>query len=144
MSRSIAAIAGAALLLGATAARPAHAMTDRGLVKAHVPFAFRIAGEQMPAGDYELKPLGVNLPGVIEIRRTQGGGPAAVFPTISKSSGSISHGQMVFDDVGKQKFLRAILLPGEDGLELPVASAEVQAAHDVAAEASHPQSPSEH
>lgn len=144
MSRSIVAIAGATLLLGATAARPAHALTEKELVKAHVPFAFRIPGGQMPAGDYELKPVDVTLPGVVEIRRTHGGGPAAVFLTVPKDSGSISHAGMVFDDVGTQKFLRAILLPGENGVELPVASAEVRAAHKVAAEADRSRSATKH
>jgi hypothetical protein len=143
MLRSSVAITGAVLLLGATAARPAHAMTDREVVKAHVPFAFRVLGEQMPAGDYEIKPIDVNLPGVIEIRRTHGGGSAAVFLTIPKDSGSIRHARMVFDDVGKQKFLRAVLLPGENGVELPVASAEVRAAHEVAAGANRTRSTSE-
>jgi hypothetical protein len=135
MLRSTVAVAGAALLLGATAARPAHAMTDREVVKAHVPFAFQIPGEQMPAGDYEFKPMSVNSPGLIEIRRTDGGGPVAVFLTVPKDSGSIKHAKMVFDDVGKEKFLQAILLPGENGFELLVAGAEVQAAREVAAEA---------
>ena len=129
MSRNFVAITGAALLMGATAARPAHAMTDREVVKAHIPFAFQILGEQMPAGDYVLKPLDVESPGVIEIRRADGRGPAAAFLTIPRASGSISRAQMVFDDVGKEKFLRAIELPGENGVELPVASAEVRAAH---------------
>ena len=144
MLRSIVAIAGAALLLGATAARPAQAMTDTEVVKAHIPFAFRIPGERMPAGDYEFKPMNVNSSRIIEIRRTDGGGPVAVFEAIPKDSGSISHAQMVFDDVGKEKFLRAILLPGERGVELPVAGAEVRAAHEVAAEANRTRSASGH
>jgi hypothetical protein len=141
MSRNTVAIAGFALLLGAAAARPAHAMTDEELVKAHVPFAFRVSGEQMPAGDYQIKPLGITLPGVLEIRRT-GGGPAAVCLTIPESGRSIEHARMVFDDVGNQRFLRAILLPGEDGVELPVVGAEIRAARAVAAEASHSRSAS--
>jgi len=144
MLRSIVAIAGATLLLGATAARPAHAMTDNELVKAHVPFAFQVQGRQMPAGDYELKPLDVTHPEVIEIRRTHSGDSPVVVLALPKDSGSISHAQMVFDDVGRQKFLRAILLPGEKGFELPVASAEVRAAHTVAAEANRTRSASEH
>ena len=141
MLRSSVAIAGVAMLLGATAARPAHAMTDNELVKAHVPFAFRVLREQMPAGDYEIKPIDFALPGVLEIRRT-GGGPAAVFLTLPKDSRSIKHAQMVFDDVGNQRFLRAILLPGENGVELPVVGAEIRAAREVAAEASRTRSAS--
>jgi len=128
MLRSIVAVAGAALL----SATAAHAMTEREVVKAHIPFAFRVEGVRMPAGDYRLKPMDITLPAVYEIRRTDARGPAAVFLTIPKPSGSITRAQMVFDDVGKQKFLRAVLLPGENGIELPVVRAEVRAARKVA------------
>ena len=136
MLRSIVAIAGTALLLGVSA-RPAPAMTDDKVLKAHVPFAFRVEGTSMPAGDYVLKPLDINAPGLIEIRSATLAGPAAVFLTIPEESGAIEHAKLLFDDVGKQKFLRAILVPGQTGGELPVASAELRAARKVAAEAVH-------
>lgn len=134
MLRSIVAIAGTALLLGVSA-RPARAMTDNLVLKAHVPFAFSVEGTSMPSGDYVLKPLDAN--GLIEIRSADLSGPAAVFLTIPAASGSIEHAKLQFDDLGKQKFLRAILLPGQRGAELPVATAEVRAAREVAAEAVH-------
>jgi hypothetical protein len=137
MSRSKVAVAAGALLLSATAARPARAMVDADVVKAHLPFAFQVMGDSMPAGDYLVKPMDANSPGLLEIRRTDASGPVAVVLAIPKESGSISHAQMVFDDVGKEKFLRAILLPGESGFELPVANAELRAAREVAAEATH-------
>jgi len=136
MSRNTIAVAGFALLLGAAAARPASAMTDDDVVKAHVPFAFRVSGERMPAGDYEIRSLDT-LHGVIEIRRA-GGGPAAVSLTTPKGLRSIKKARLVFDRVGNQRFLRAVLLPGEGGVEIPVVGgAEVRAARAVAADASH-------
>jgi hypothetical protein len=66
-----------------------------------------------------------------------------VFLTIPRGSGSIRHAKLLFDDVGKQKFLRAILVPGQRGAELPVATAEVRAAREVAAEAVHTASSNE-
>jgi hypothetical protein len=136
MLRSIVATAGAALLLGATAARPAHAMTDRELVKAHIPFAFQVEGRQLPAGDYELFVLDANHPDVIEIRSTHSGDSPVVVVGVPEDSGSVHNAQMAFDDVGREKILRAIRLPGEEGVEFLVANAELRAAHEVAAEAS--------
>ncbi len=130
MSRSTVAIAGFALLLGAAAARPARAMTDQDRVKAHVPFAFQVSGERMPAGDYEIRSLDT-LPGVIEVQR-MGGGSAAVSLTTPEGLRSIRKAQLVFDRVGNQRFLRAIHLPGEGGAEIPVVGAEIRAAHEVA------------
>jgi len=134
MSRSIVAIAGGVLLLGVTAVRPARGMTDNEVVKAHVPFAFEVDGTQMPAGDYELKMAGTLTPGVVEIRG-QGVDPRTAFViTNAEDSGPIRHAELVFDGVGTQKFLRAVRLPGEEGVELPVVSAEVQAARIVASQ----------
>jgi hypothetical protein len=144
MLRSIVATAGAVFLMSATAARPAHAMADEELVKAHVPFAFQVLGRQMPAGDYELKPLDVTQPEVIEIRRTHSDDSPVVVLAVGMDSGSIHKAQMVFDDVGKEKFLRAIRLPGEEGVEFPVANAELRAAHEIAAEANRTPSATTH
>jgi hypothetical protein len=144
MSRSIVATAGAVLLVSATAARPAHAMTGRDLVKAHVPFAFQVEGRPMPAGDYELKALDANHPDLIEIRSTSRGESPVVVLVVPKDSGSVRKAQMVFDDVGREKFLRAVRLPGEEGFQLLVANAELQAAREVAAEATRTPSASTH
>lgn len=145
MLRSIVATAGAVLLMGTTAARPAHAMTDKERVKAHVPFAFQVEGRQLPAGDYELQALDVTHPDVIEIRSTHGGGsPVVVVMVVHEDSGPVHEAQMVFDDVGREKFLRAIRLPGEEGFQLLVADAELEAAREVAAEANRTPSASAH
>jgi hypothetical protein len=123
------------LLLGACAARPAHAMTDNQVVKAHVPFAFHVEDKWMPAGNYTLKPMEISEPGLIEIRSVETSGPAAVFLTVPKDRGTSNEPELLFDDVGHQKFLRAIVLPDQTGAELPVVAAEVQAARKLATQA---------
>jgi hypothetical protein len=127
MLRSVVAIAGGALLLGAVAARPARAMADDEVIRAHIPFAFNVEGQRMPAGDYVLKCMGINEPSVVEIRNANGSGPAALFLTNREDSGNITQPKMVFDDVGHQRFLRDILVPNQTGAEVPLAPAEVQA-----------------
>jgi hypothetical protein len=135
MLRSIVTIAGGVLLLGVAASRPARCMDEGEVVNAHVPFAFQVRGTHLPAGDYELKLADMNEPGVVEIRGRGVAGPAVFVLTNAKDSDSIQHAELVFDDVGNQKFLRALLLPGEDGVEVPMDYTEVQAAHSIAAAA---------
>jgi len=132
MSKSIVTVAGGILLLGASAARPARAMDESEVVKAHVPFTFHVEGVSMPAGDYSLKPMDPSAPGLIEIRSDRLGGPAAVFLATPRDSGSSTHPELLFDEIGKQKFLRAIVLPDETGAQLPEVRAEVDAARRLA------------
>jgi hypothetical protein len=134
MSRSVVAIAGGVLLLGVTAARPARCMTERDVVKAHVPFAFEVEGTHLPAGDYELRLEGTYAPGVVELRELGPDSRAMLVITNAENSGPIRHAELVFDGIATQKFLRAVRLPGEGGVELPVVSAEVQAARNVASQ----------
>ena len=130
-------IAGRVLLLCASAARTAGAMTDNETVKAHVPFAFHVGATAMPAGDYTLKPVDMITPNLLEIRGTNPIGPVAVFLGVPTDSGHHSEPELVFDDVGKEKFLRAILLPNQTGVRLPETHAEIEIAREVAARA-HP------
>jgi len=139
MLRSIVTIAGGVLLLGVVASRPAPCMTEDEVVEAHVPFAFQVRGTSLPAGDYEIKLTGTYEPGVVEIRGRDVSGPTVFVLTNPKESGPIHHAELVFDDVGNQKFLRAVQLPGENGVELLVDHTEVQAARRVAAGASRSQ-----
>jgi hypothetical protein len=137
MSRSLAGIAAGAVLLVAAGARPARAMTDNVLVKAHLPFAFQVGEQQMPAGNYVISSLGITEPSLIEVRRTGAAGPAAIFLTVPEGSGTVRHARMVFDTVGKRKYLRAILIPGQPGAQFPVARAEIEAASAAARKATH-------
>jgi len=132
MSKSIA-IAGRVLLLCATVAPPVGAMTDNETVTAHVPFAFHVGATSMPAGDYKLKPIDMSAPSLMEIRGTNPIGPVAVFLGVPSDSSRGTQPELVFDDVGKEKFLRAILLPSQTGVELPEGRAEVEAARELAA-----------
>jgi hypothetical protein len=138
MLKSIVGVAGLALLLGVAGVRPAHALADDQLIKAHVPFAFEVMGQWMPAGDYVVKSMGINEPGVVEIQSTARSGVAGLFLTLPKSADKkVESPVMVFDEVGKQKFLRSVVIPGEDGIQLPADADEVQAARTVAAASSH-------
>jgi hypothetical protein len=135
MSRSLVGIAAGAVLLVAAGARPARAMTDNVLVKAHLPFAFQVGDQLMPAGNYVISSLGITEPSLIEVRRTGAVGPVAVFLTVPEGSGAVTHARMVFDTIGTRKFLRAVLVPGQPGAQFPVARAEVEAALAVARKA---------
>jgi hypothetical protein len=106
-------------------------------VKAHLPFAFQVGEQRMPAGNYVIGSLGITEPSLIEVRRTGAAGPAAIFLTVPEGSGTVRHARMVFDTVGKRKYLRAILIPGQPGAQFPVARAEIEAASAAARKATH-------
>jgi hypothetical protein len=129
MLRSVAGIAAGAALLLATGARPALAMNDNVVIKAHVPFAFEVDGQSMPAGNYVVSPVGVDEWSVMEIQNADGHGPAGVFLTVPRGvQPRGGHAKMVFDRVDGQMFLRSIRLPGQTGEALPVDRAELRAA----------------
>jgi hypothetical protein len=132
MSKSIV-IAGRVLLMCASAAPPVGAMTDNETVTAHVPFAFHVGATFMPAGDYTLKSVDICAPTVIEIRGTNPIGPVAIFLGVPRDGSRGAQPELVFDDVGKEKFLRAVLLPNQTGVELPDTRAELAAARELAA-----------
>jgi len=123
------------LLLCASAARTAGAMTENETVKAHVPFAFHVGATAMPAGDYTLKSVDMITPSLVEIRGTNPIGPVAVFLGVPTDGGQRSEPELVFDDVGKDKFLRAILLPNQTGVRLPKTRAEIEVARELGARA---------
>ena len=84
-----------------------------------------------------IKPVDMITPNLLEIRGTNPIGPVAVFLGVPTDSGHHSEPELVFDDVGKEKFLRAILLPNRTGVALPETHAEIEIAREVAARA-HP------
>jgi hypothetical protein len=129
MLKNVAGIAAAAVLLLVAGAHPARAMTDDIVIKAHVPFAFEVDGSTMPAGNYEVRPVGINEPSLLKIQSTDGHGAAGLFLTTPQSEeASSGPAEMVFDRVDGQRFLRAIRLPGERAEAVPLDPAEVQAA----------------
>jgi hypothetical protein len=115
MLKMAVAAVGGALLLGAGTARPASAMTDDVVVR--------------------FKAMGVNQPGLLEIRSSRRDGPAAIVLATPQGGGELTQAQLLFDDVGSDKFLRAIVLPDREGAQLPASRAEVLAAREVAAKA---------
>lgn len=129
MLRSFVGIAAGAALMLVAGARPARAMNDNVVLRAHVPFAFEVHGERMPAGNYVVTPFDFNETSLIKIQKADGGGPAALFLTAPEGvTPRSAHAELVFDRIDGQSFLRSIQLPGQTGEALSVGPAELQAA----------------
>jgi hypothetical protein len=118
----------AALGLGLAAffASPALAMAPERLV-VHVPFAFSVADETLPAGDYSIRPLSDVDREVLEIRSTDGRIGVLVGSEDGQPASRTSKPELVFDHFGNQKFLHAIRLPEHTGAVLTASESELQA-----------------
>jgi hypothetical protein len=128
MLRSVIGVAAGAALVFAVGARPANAMASDVVLKAHVPFAFEVDGQTLPAGTYRIQTADFNEPNVVEIRNTDGHGPDELFLTVAtRESTRLQRSELVFDKVGNQRFLRSILIPGERGASVLARRAELQA-----------------
>ena len=116
-----------ALLFSAVASRPALAMGGK-TIRVHVSFPFHVVNTTLPPGDYVIKSAQGIDPALYEIWSadgrtamfflTEGGEPD---PAGSETA------HLVFDQVGQDRFLRTIAVPGETGRQLMVSSAESQA-----------------
>lgn len=111
----------------ALASRPAHAFDD-GLIRVHVPFEFHIAKTTFPSGDYVIRAAPGPDPTVLEIRQDDGKAAMFFMTERGETSPSTDTTRLVFDDVGQEKFLHAILVPGADGNVLEVSAQEKRAA----------------
>jgi len=101
------------LLLGAAASRPAFAF-DNETLRAHISFPFHVLNSTLPPGDYVIKSAQGMDPALFEIWSTDGK-TAMFFLTESGEpdpAGSES-AHLVFDQVGQDRFLRTIAIPGE-------------------------------
>jgi hypothetical protein len=127
MLKSLAGIVAGTALLLAAGAHPARAMTDTVVIKAHIPFAFQVEGQKMPAGDYVLTPAGINELSLLKVENVEGGSTALFLTLPQAIATSSGHAEMVFDHIGNQRFLRSIRLPGKTGEDIPVVRAEVHA-----------------
>ena len=116
-----------ALLVSAAASPSAFAFGDETL-RVHVSFPFHVVDTTLPPGDYVIKSAQGIDPALYEIWSTDGK-TAMFFLTESGEpdpAGSES-AHLVFDQVGQDRFLRTIAVPGETGRQLMVSSAESQA-----------------
>ena len=126
MRKSLLAVA-VALLFSAVASPSAFAFADETL-RVHVSFPFHVVDTALPPGDYVIKSAQGIDPALYEIWSadgrtamfflTEGGEPD---PAGSETA------HLVFDQVGQDRFLRTIVVPGETGRQLVVSSAESQA-----------------
>ena len=116
-----------ALLFSAVASRPALAMGDE-TIRVHVSFPFHVGNSTLPPGDYVIKSAQGIDPALLEIWRDDGStGMFFLTESVDPDPGSQTS-RLVFDQVGEDKFLRAILAPGQAGHRLVVSTSESQAA----------------
>jgi len=114
------------LIVSALATRPALAIGDE-LVQVHVPFEFHIAKTTLPPGDYLIRTTEDTDPNLLEIRKDDGR-VTMFFLTLSAGTNTrVDKPRLVFDQLGQERFLRSILIPGGTGNELTVSTEETHA-----------------
>jgi hypothetical protein len=115
------------LIFSAFASRPALALGDE-LVQAHIPFAFHIAKTTLPPGDYLIRTSEDMDRDLLEIRKDDGRVNVFFLTLTTESSTKVAKPELVFDQLGQERFLRSILIPGGSGNQLTVSAEETQAA----------------
>jgi hypothetical protein len=115
------------LLFNALASRPALAIGDE-LVRAHIPFEFHIAKTTLPPGDYRIQSAQDTDRAMLEIRNDDGRVGVFFLTEGADTSKRVDAARLVFDQIGQERFLHAILVPGDAGYELRVSAEESQAA----------------
>ena len=131
MSR-IVAVAALGFGLAALSAGPALALGPETLT-VHVPFAFNVGDETLPAGDYSIKPLDDLEAQVLEIRSTDGRRAILTYSVDSSPVARDNQPELVFDKYGTKEFLHTVRLPDETGALLEPSPSELQAARDLTA-----------
>jgi hypothetical protein len=115
---------GLSLCLTLLAAVVAHAQQVP-MVRAKIPFSFSVAGNVVPAGQYEFT---VGATGAVNV--TGEGKPPVLVAVITRVSGAIhtspKDAHVVFDKVGSNYALSELWIPGSDGYIL----ATTRAAHE--------------
>jgi len=119
--------------LVALASVPAFAMAPETLV-VHIPFAFSVRNETLPAGDYTVRPINDLDRNVLEIRSADGRHAVVVLTLDAAGERRGAAPQLVFDRYGKKGFLRAVELPEQPGANLPASPSEIKAARTFAAQ----------
>jgi len=119
-------------LVLAAGARPAQALSDE-TIRAHIPFAFHVYGTTLPAGDYVIKSADMLSPGILLVQKTDDSASAFFLTENATPKTSIGHSELVFDRYGKERFLHAIWVPGDQaGARLMPSSWELQTARAAA------------
>ena len=93
----------------------ANAQIDNGIaIKVNIPFTFVVGDTTLPAGNYEIKGLEGDTANVVELRSVNGH-PSVVFDTENvetRDDKVASKGELVFDKIGDNYFLRQVWEPG--------------------------------
>ncbi len=114
------------LLFGAVASRRALAMGDE-TIRVHVSFPFHVVNSTLPPGDYVIKSAEGIDPALFEIWSADGKTAMFFLTEGAEPDRGSQDAHLVFDQVGQERFLRKVVVPGETGRQLMVSSAESQA-----------------
>jgi hypothetical protein len=129
-------VVAAALALGAAAlVAPSRAYAFGGeKVDAHVPFAFRVDGVRLPAGEYVIRRVDYLEPNLLRITSRYGVEEAFFMTDNASPVRPVRVPKLVFDQYGTQRFLHAIWLPDDTGAVVRVSPTEVLTARNMALE----------
>jgi hypothetical protein len=119
-------------LLLAAGARPAHALTDQDVLKAHVPFAFHVYETTLPAGNYVIRQADMLSPGLLQIRKDDDSASAFFLVEGATPRQPLGKAELVFDRYGETRFLHAIWVPDETGAKLLPSHSELTVARKMA------------
>jgi len=105
---------------------PASAMATQE-IKAHIPFSFEVANTVLPAGDYTITPMGIDDPSVLVLHSADNKTSIQFLTVATTPEGNLKSAELVFDHLGKNEFLRDVLVPGDASAQLPVSHTEHRA-----------------
>jgi hypothetical protein len=123
----IVSMAALGLGLAALSSSPALALDPETIV-VHVPFAFSVADETLPAGDYRINPLNDLDRQVLEIRSADGHHAVLTFVEDGPSTSRNAEPELVFDRYGTKEFLRVVRMPQEPEAIVEPSRSESEAA----------------
>ena len=111
----LALLAVAGLGLGAFAV-PAHASSiEHETLEAHIPFAFQLPHVKLPPGDYQIQQASDLDPNLLEIRSKDARHAAFFWTECSDARPGVARPSLVFDRLGKDRFLRAVWVADGEG-----------------------------
>ncbi len=97
-------------------------------VSVNVPFGFMVKDKALPAGQYEIQPVGNDMTQLTV--RTVGGGGTVVIPVVERLADTgAKEPKVVFDKVGGKYYLSEVHYPGMDGFLVGITKGEE--AHEV-------------
>jgi len=124
--RTIVCAAALGLILSAASSRPLLAFGQE-TIQVHVPFAFHVLDRTLPRGDYVIKSAGIVDPALLEIRKADGSQAMLFLTQGTDAPPQSENARVVFDKVGRERFLHAVLVPGETGHQLLASASEERA-----------------